>query len=101
MPNTTLPVTVGDSGIIDIQATGGVRAVGTAAACNVRLTVDGQLHLCLGQEHRVPLGALMRAGADDASLMAHIDAGMARKPERHEFHTAAERVVRFMSQTGG
>lgn len=71
-------------------------------ACNrVRLTVDGQLHLCLGQEHRVPLGPLMRAGADDASLIAHIEAGMANKPERHEFNTATERVVRFMSQTGG
>ncbi|MDB4932594.1 MAG: hypothetical protein JWM10_5078 [Myxococcaceae bacterium] len=41
VPNTTLPVTVGDSGILDIQATGGVRAVGTAAACSVRVTVDG------------------------------------------------------------
>jgi cyclic pyranopterin phosphate synthase len=72
------------------------------AACNrVRLTVDGQLHLCLGQEHRVPLGPLMRAGADDASLIAHIEAGIQNKPERHEFNTATERVVRFMSQTGG
>jgi cyclic pyranopterin phosphate synthase len=71
-------------------------------ACNrVRLTVDGQLHLCLGQENRVPLGQLMREGADDEALIAHIRAGIANKPERHEFNTATERVVRFMSQTGG
>lgn len=72
------------------------------AACNrVRLTVDGTLHLCLGQEDRVPLGQMLRAGADDAQLMAAIRAGIARKPERHDFHTVPEKVVRFMSQTGG
>ncbi|RMX03086.1 GTP 3',8-cyclase MoaA [Corticibacter populi] len=70
--------------------------------CNrVRLTVDGTLHLCLGQEDSVPLGRLLRAGADDAALLAAIEAGIAAKPERHEFNTRRERVVRFMSQTGG
>lgn len=72
------------------------------ATCNrVRLMVDGTLLLCLGQEHQVPLGRMLRAGASDAELVAAIRAGVAAKPERHEFHTAREQVVRFMSQTGG
>lgn len=71
-------------------------------ACNrVRLTVDGTLHLCLGQEDSVPLGRLLRAGADDAQLLQAILQGIAAKPERHEFNTKREQVVRFMSQTGG
>nr|WP_156454367.1 GTP 3',8-cyclase MoaA [Lampropedia cohaerens] len=72
------------------------------ATCNrVRLTVDGTLHLCLGQEDQVPLGRMLRDGASDADLMAAIRAGIAAKPERHEFGTAPTKVVRFMSQTGG
>ena len=71
-------------------------------SCNrVRLTVDGTLHLCLGQEDRIPLGQYLREGADDDTLRQHILAGIAAKPERHEFNTAPERIVRFMSQTGG
>jgi cyclic pyranopterin phosphate synthase len=72
------------------------------ATCNrVRLGVDGTLYLCLGQEDQVPLGALLRDGADDATLTRHIVAGIAAKPERHEFNTARRRIVRPMSQTGG
>lgn len=71
-------------------------------ACNrVRLAVDGTLYLCLGHEKRVPLGSLLRVGADDDSLMQCIAAGIAAKPERHEFNTAPRRIVRYMSQTGG
>lgn len=71
-------------------------------ACNrVRLTVDGTLHLCLGQDDAVPLGRMLRAGASDAELTHAILAGIAAKPERHEFTTKREQVVRFMSQTGG
>ena len=72
------------------------------ATCNrVRLTVDGTLHLCLGQEDSVPLGRMLRQGAGDAQLLAAIRAGIAAKPERHEFHSEPQRIVRFMSQTGG
>lgn len=72
------------------------------AACNrVRLTVNGTLHLCLGQENRVPLGHAMRAGADDAELRRLILAGIAAKPERHEFLSAPRRITRVMAQTGG
>ena len=72
------------------------------AGCNrVRLGVDGTLYLCLGQEDQVPLGRLLRAGASDADLKQAIRAGIAAKPERHDFTTQPERIVRFMSQTGG
>lgn len=71
-------------------------------ACNrVRLGVDGTLYLCLGQEDKADLGALMRAGADNAALLAAIRAAIAHKPERHEFTTRPEKIVRFMAQTGG
>lgn len=70
--------------------------------CNrVRLTVDGTLHLCLGQENSVPLGRMLRQGASDADLIDAINGGIAAKPERHEFNSKRAQVVRFMSQTGG
>lgn len=72
------------------------------AACNrVRLGVDGTLYLCLGQEDQVPLGRMLRAGATDAELTRAILAGIASKPERHDFQEKPERIVRFMAQTGG
>lgn len=72
------------------------------ATCNrVRLSADGTLHLCLGQEHSLPLRPLLRDGASDAELAAAIRAAVARKPERHEFRERPEKVVRFMSMTGG
>ncbi len=70
--------------------------------CNrVRLTVDGVLHLCLGQEERVDFRALMRAGASDADLVDAIRRAIDLKPERHEFVEAPQKLVRFMSMTGG
>lgn len=72
------------------------------ASCNrVRLGVDGTLYLCLGQNDQVPLGRMMREGLDDAALTAAILAGIAAKPERHEFRERPQQVVRFMAQTGG
>jgi cyclic pyranopterin phosphate synthase len=70
--------------------------------CNrVRLTVDGVLHLCLGQEDRVEFRPLLRGGASDAELLATIEAAIARKPQRHDFNEAPEKVMRFMNSTGG
>src|SRR5690606_22757877 len=72
------------------------------AACNrVRLGVDGTLYLCLGQEDKLDLGVLLRAGASDDELRWHICEAITRKPERHEFNTRPEKIIRFMSQTGG
>ena len=72
------------------------------ASCNrVRLSVDGTLYLCLGQENQVPLGSAMREGATDDELRKLILQGIAAKPERHEFTTAPERIIRVMAKTGG
>ncbi|MDZ7660881.1 GTP 3',8-cyclase MoaA [Thiohalophilus sp.] len=70
--------------------------------CNrVRLSVDGTLYMCLGQEERYPLRELLRAGISDAELEQHIVRAIALKPERHEFNEKPEQVLRFMSMTGG
>lgn len=72
------------------------------ADCNrVRLTADGNLHLCLGDEASVPLGSMLRAGAKDEELLAAIHAGLMHKPERHHFTEQPQKVVRFMARTGG
>lgn len=70
--------------------------------CNrVRLSVDGTLHLCLGQEHTVPLRPLLRRGIDDDKLRQAIVQALTLKPARHEFNEKPEQVIRFMSATGG
>jgi len=70
--------------------------------CNrVRLSVDGTLYMCLGQEHNFELRPLLRSGISDAELEAAIIEAIALKPERHEFSDKPEQVVRFMSMTGG
>ncbi|MDR9436382.1 MAG: GTP 3',8-cyclase MoaA [Thiohalophilus sp.] len=70
--------------------------------CNrVRLSVDGTLYMCLGQEESYPLRELLRAGISDAELEQHIVKAIALKPERHEFNEKPEQVLRFMSMTGG
>lgn len=72
------------------------------ATCNrVRLTVDGVLVLCLGQEHSAPLRPLLRAGVSDADLVAHLRQVIALKPERHDFNDRPEQISRVMSATGG
>jgi cyclic pyranopterin phosphate synthase len=70
--------------------------------CNrVRLTVDGILHLCLGQEERMDFRTLMRGGATDKEITEAIRLAIDLKPERHEFTEAPQKLVRFMSMTGG
>ena len=70
--------------------------------CNrVRLSVDGTLYMCLGQEHNVPLRPLLRQGVSDDGLKEAILEAITLKPERHEFREKPGQVVRFMSMTGG
>ena len=72
------------------------------ASCNrVRLTVDGVLHLCLGQEEHMDFRQLMRAGATDADLIEACHRAIDLKPERHEFREQPQKLVRFMNMTGG
>lgn len=70
--------------------------------CNrVRLSADGILYLCLGQEDALDLKSLLRSGIDDAGLELAICDAIARKPERHEFKEQPNKIIRIMSKTGG
>jgi cyclic pyranopterin phosphate synthase len=74
------------------------------AACNrVRLTVEGRLLLCLGNEHSVDLKAAIRAKpVDKQSLQQVIVDAMKIKPERHNFDIHEQPVIlRHMNVTGG
>lgn len=72
------------------------------ATCNrVRLTVDGTIYTCLGQENNLELRPLLRAGVTDEGLKEAICLAISLKPERHEFTTRPDKIVRFMSVTGG
>ena len=70
--------------------------------CNrVRLSVDGTLYLCLGQEEKYEFRQLLRAGASDVELANAFKQAIALKPERHEFMEAPHKILRFMASTGG
>lgn len=74
------------------------------ASCNrVRVTVEGRLLLCLGNEHSVDLRAVLRRYPGDIErLKRAIVEAMPMKPERHHFTTDGDvQVVRFMNMTGG
>lgn len=72
--------------------------------CNrVRVTVEGRLLLCLGNEHSIDLRSILRneqLGEDD--LKRAIIAAMDIKPERHYFYNKDyAQPVRLMNMTGG
>ena len=72
--------------------------------CNrVRLTAEGRLLLCLGNEHSVDLREVVRnPQMTDDEISAIIHQAMTIKPERHEFNLEEEpQIVRFMNMTGG
>lgn len=72
------------------------------ATCNrVRFGADGMLYLCLGQNDAVDFRSMLRSGCDAAELEASLLEALRNKPERHEFKQRPERIVRFMSMTGG
>lgn len=74
------------------------------ADCNrVRVTTEGRLLLCLGNEHSVDLRAVLRAHPGDRErLKQAIIAAMDLKPERHYFkQDDAPAILRFMNMTGG
>lgn len=71
-------------------------------SCNrVRLSVDGVLYPCLGQNNAAALGTTMRSGTDETQLLEMIQQSIAHKPEKHEFKSKPEQILRFMSMTGG
>jgi cyclic pyranopterin phosphate synthase len=72
------------------------------ATCNrIRLAVDGTIYLCLGQEEKIEMRELLRNHPDDDVIRQALAQGIHLKPERHHFLEAPEKIVRFMSQTGG
>ncbi|KAA0013890.1 GTP 3',8-cyclase MoaA [Billgrantia pellis] len=74
------------------------------ASCNrVRVTAEGRLLLCLGNEHSVDLRAVVRRHPGDLeALKRAIVEALPLKPERHHFTTDGDvQIVRFMNMTGG
>jgi GTP 3',8-cyclase len=72
--------------------------------CNrVRVTVEGRLLLCLGNEHSVDLREVLRAtDSTDVMLKQVIIDAMDIKPERHYFYDKDHvQPVRLMNMTGG
>lgn len=74
------------------------------ASCNrVRMTVEGKLLLCLGQDNALDLrGMLRRYPLDDQPVVTAIHKALRGKPLRHDFNPQGEvQVVRFMNMSGG
>jgi cyclic pyranopterin phosphate synthase len=69
----------------------------------VRVTAEGRLLLCLGQEHSLDLRRILREHpGDQVKLDQAIRDAMQIKPEGHEFDLRADSVlVRHMNVTGG
>ena len=72
--------------------------------CNrIRLTVEGRIYMCLGQEDHIDLRAALREGGIGA-VDGLIDLALAGKPRAHDFHIERKSkpaVARHMSATGG
>jgi cyclic pyranopterin phosphate synthase len=74
------------------------------STCNrVRLTVEGRLLLCLGNEHSVDLKQVLRANPGNEEILKQaIIKSMHIKPEKHEFMVGEQPVIlRHMNVTGG
>lgn len=73
------------------------------SACNrVRLTAEGRLLLCLGNEHSLDLRKEVREHPGDiAHLKTKISEAIGNKPERHHFDPNKTEIIRFMNMTGG
>ncbi|MGX1175206.1 GTP 3',8-cyclase MoaA [Pseudomonas sp. R151218B TE3479] len=74
------------------------------ASCNrVRMTVEGRLLLCLGQEDSLDLrGLLRRYPLDDQPVIQAVQQALRGKPLRHDFNPGGEvQIVRFMNMSGG
>ena len=74
------------------------------ASCNrVRLTAEGRLLLCLGQEHSVDLRKVIRANpGDNEALKNAIIRSLDIKPKGHDFNIHSNEILlRHMNMTGG
>ncbi len=73
------------------------------AECNrLRVSAEGRLLMCLGNEESIDLRDLLRSGRSDDEIKSTIIDSLAIKPERHVFDRPDEpQIVRFMNATGG
>ncbi|MCK5888640.1 MAG: GTP 3',8-cyclase MoaA [Methylococcales bacterium] len=74
------------------------------STCNrVRLTVEGRLLLCLGNEHSIDLKKVVRSHPGNMDKLKHVIVdSMQIKPERHEFDLTEQPIIlRYMNSTGG
>ncbi|NOQ37163.1 MAG: GTP 3',8-cyclase MoaA [Methylococcaceae bacterium] len=74
------------------------------STCNrVRLTAEGRLLLCLGNEHSVDLKEIIRTHPNDNDYLKQaIIQAMQIKPEKHEFDLKEQPIIlRYMNATGG
>ena len=72
-------------------------------ACNrVRVTADGRLLLCLGNENSIDLKSIIRNHPGDENILNEaIRGAIENKPERHYFDPSRTDILRFMNTTGG
>lgn len=108
--NSSIKKTAGPSRYYDIENTNS--SVGFISphshnfceSCNrVRVTAEGRLLLCLGQEHSVDLRNVMRRYPGDVDMLrTTLIESMHIKPKGHDFDLNAEPVIlRHMNMTGG
>jgi cyclic pyranopterin phosphate synthase len=73
------------------------------SSCNrLRISAEGRLLMCLGNEESIDLRALLRSGYSDERIKSTIIESLVLKPERHVFDRPEEpQIVRFMNATGG
>ena len=73
------------------------------SSCNrLRVSAEGRLLMCLGNEESIDLRSLLRSGASDEAVKTSIIDSLTLKPERHVFDQPDEpQIVRFMNATGG
>jgi GTP 3',8-cyclase len=110
-------VTAGPARYVHIHETGGKLGLITplshnfCATCNrVRITCEGKLYMCLGQDDHVDLKAALRSDETDAALSAALAQALLHKPKSHDFFIGGKDLVRperpfsptrTMSVTGG
>ncbi|MDA3856940.1 MAG: GTP 3',8-cyclase MoaA [Roseovarius sp.] len=102
-------VTGGPARYLGIAETGGRLGLISPMSCNfcalcnrVRLSANGRLYTCMGQEGSVDFRAAL--GQDEDTLDALLRQAVAAKPQGHDFETCTisrPSVRRFMSALGG
>lgn len=74
------------------------------STCNrVRMTAEGRLLLCLGQENSIDMRSLVRRHpTTDEPILAALRKSLKGKPAHHDFSSDGDvQIVRFMNATGG